>query len=58
MSQRVTTDVAIGRMKGDITYLPVFHSVYQSMRTIVTKKTEINNKQKPMSQMVKRGNKG
>ena len=44
MSQRVTTDVTIGRMKGDITYLPVFHSVYQSMRTIVTKKTEINNK--------------
>ena len=44
MSQRVTTDVTIGRMKGDITYLPVFHSVYQSIRTIVTKKTEYNNK--------------
>ena len=29
MSQRVTTDVTIGRIKGDITYLPVCHSVYQ-----------------------------
>ena len=43
MSKKVKTDVTIGRIKGDITYLPVCHSVYQSVKTIVTKKTEYYN---------------
>ena len=44
MSQRVTTDVTIGRIKGDITYLPVCHSVYQSVKTLVTKRTEYDKR--------------